>query len=91
MNRAEFESDWRNTGQESYLSARSFTWSRFRAPKPSWDHEHCEFCGAKFSEDPNDLQLGYRTVERNDQRWVCEPCFADFSEVLRFRKSGPRD
>jgi hypothetical protein len=40
--------DWRRTGQEAYLSGRSFTWKRYQAYSGNWDHDHCEFCWTKF-------------------------------------------
>ena len=41
--------DWRLRGQERYLTGREFVWREYTAPRPDWDHDHCEFCWAKFS------------------------------------------
>jgi hypothetical protein len=36
-------------------------WTRFRAPSPDWDHEHCVLCGQTFMEIDFDdaLREGY--------------------------------
>lgn len=43
-------SDWRLQGQERYLKGVALALRKYQrfAPNPSWDHDHCEFCGAKF-------------------------------------------
>jgi hypothetical protein len=70
--------DWRLTNQETYLKGRTLEHRAYKAPRPDWDHDHCEFCWAKFSTDPGiaeRLTEGYAT---DDERWICESCFADF-------------
>ena len=36
-------------------------WRAWKMPKPTWDHDHCEFCWAKFMEpgNPDTLPEGY--------------------------------
>lgn len=46
--------DWRFTDQDQYLMDVRLKFCQFS--KEVRDHDHCEFCGAKFSEDPGDLQ-----------------------------------
>jgi hypothetical protein len=47
------------------------------------DHDHCEFCGKKFSESPEDLHFGYTTLD--DYYWICEPCFNDFEQMFEWK------
>jgi hypothetical protein len=73
-------SDWRLQDQERYLTGAKLTFRAYRRyPKnPDWDHDHCEFCGAKFmvEEAPDVLHEGYCTLD--EYRWICSTCFADF-------------
>jgi hypothetical protein len=74
--------DWRLEGQELALRTTlrgaqlSLTvWSAHDAR----DHDHCEFCWARISNRPRakyEYDRGYATADK--QRWICEPCFADF-------------
>ena len=76
--------DWRLQGQEKYLHGVTLTRRAYRqyASNQSWDHDHCEFCGAKFSVEslPDTLQEGYATAD--DYRWICPTCFEDFKEMF---------
>jgi hypothetical protein len=74
--------DWRRRNQERFLRAATLTRGPWRQHSPEWDHDHCEFCIAKFSVREGDLKSGYSTVE--DQRWICETCFDDFHEEFGF-------
>ncbi len=68
--------DWRLQGQEDYLRDTVFCFKPYEAFNAIWDHDHCEFCGAKFSSTtPEALMEGYTN---NDNRWVCATCFGDF-------------
>jgi hypothetical protein len=74
------EGDWRLQGQERWLHGvrlRRRPWESFR---PDWDHDHCEFCGCKFSRSPDDLGEGYATLDA--YHWICETCFHDFHEAF---------
>ena len=53
--------------------------------KRNWDHDHCEFCGAKFmqGDHPEVLHAGYATLD--EQHWICEPCFDDFRGEFNWR------
>jgi hypothetical protein len=78
--------DWRLQGQEKYLQGVTLVRCRYRRypNNPSWEHDHCEFCSAKFMvEDlPGVLHQGYAT--KDDYRWICEQCFADFSVTFEW-------
>lgn len=77
--------DWRLTGQERYLLGAKLHWSRWTRPKVEWDHDHCEFCWAKFMEEdlPEMLHFGYTTPNR--YRWICKECFEDFKDHFQWQ------
>ena len=82
--KGEMNSDWRLQGQEAYLKGVTLTLQRWSSSNPQWDHDHCEFCGAKFMAEgnPEALSVGYATGDR--YRWVCPPCFEDFNEQFEW-------
>jgi hypothetical protein len=72
--------DWRRQGQEDYLTGATLTLRRYQALSPGWEHEHCEFCWAKFldasyspaiaqllEEDPSLLSEGYTEAPGGQQ------------------------
>jgi len=77
------KNDWRLQGQEKYLTNRKlmripyFRWSK------TWDHDHCDFCFATFSEYDGDLHEGYVTAD-NKRTWICPECFEDFKEMFQW-------
>jgi hypothetical protein len=73
-------SDWRLQGQERYLKGRSLVLKKYQKYRHDWDHDHCEFCGRKISERPEDLNVGYATTD--DYYWVCEDCFKEFAALF---------
>lgn len=77
------EEDWRLQGQENYLQGVLLEKKQYQKYREGWDHDHCEFCGAKFSEKEKDLNEGYVTTD--NYHWICEGCFADFK--VRFQWS----
>jgi len=72
--------DWRRQGQERYLKGRRWSLQHYQLYREGWDHDHCEFCGAKFSLAAEELNHGY--VTDDNDRWVCEPCFLDFQDEM---------
>ena len=78
------DDDWRLQGQENYLLDAVLHFATYRAPSPEWDHDHCEFCWAMFTElsVPEALKEGYTTDD--EYRWICPQCFKDFRERFRF-------
>lgn len=83
-NRAVVEDgDWRLTGQEAYLAGQVLRWAKWSAPRPEWDHDHCEFCWAEFAaahDDAGHVDYTRGYVTKDGKHWVCEPCFNDFRE-----------
>lgn len=79
--------DWRLQGQDKYLSGVSLARRRYRTYRRDWDHDHCEFCGAKFSERPGDLKIGYVTLD--GYHWICDACYADFSGLFKWKLAQP--
>lgn len=74
--------DWRLQGQERFLKAATFRKRQYTPYRVGWDHDHCEFCGTKFSEHHPDLTEGYVTTD--GYHWVCERCFDDFREIFEW-------
>jgi hypothetical protein len=77
-------SDWRLQGQEKYLMDAVFARKQYARFSDEWDHDHCEFCGAKFSLEASEaLQVGYATSD--NYRWVCDGCFHDFKDKFGWK------
>ncbi|HUP38532.1 MAG TPA: hypothetical protein VM115_00320 [Vicinamibacterales bacterium] len=76
------DDDWRLTGQEAYLTGVTLSRQRWQQPRADWDHDHCEFCWAKFmlGSNPEEeyLHEGWTTEDR--YRWICDDCFRDFRQ-----------
>jgi hypothetical protein len=77
--------DWRLLGQERYMTGLTLFRRTWRQTRADLDHDHCEFCGAKFSasEDIDVLHEGWTT--HDEYRWVCDPCFRDFRDRFQWR------
>jgi hypothetical protein len=60
------------------LVARSY-----RPYRSDWDHDHCAFCWANFSDREGDLHRGYSTEDA--YHWICAPCFVDFRDEFGWR------
>jgi hypothetical protein len=80
--------DWRLTNQDRYLKGVELIWRAYKSANPSNDHDHCEFCWAKFMADESidALREGYATDDR--YRWICKTCFDDFSDLFGWRVAG---
>lgn len=76
------ENDWRLLYQEEYLMHVPLKKAVYRRPSPTWDHDHCCFCWATFSEYEGDLHEGYCTPD--ETYWICPECFADFQEMFHW-------
>ena len=68
--------DWRRQGQERYLFGVKLIARDYHPYNSGWDHDHCEFCGIKFSLFEGDLGKGYSTED--EYHWICNQCFDDF-------------
>lgn len=76
--------DWRLTNQMAYMKAATLAWRTYVPPSESWDHDHCEFCFAKFLPAPAgpDVEVaGYVTLD-DSERWVCKRCFDNFRDLF---------
>ena len=77
------EQDWRLQGQENYLRLKKLVFKNYSDRTHKSDHDHCEFCGDKFSElIPESLKSGYTT--ENDYHWICNKCFTDFKDKFEW-------
>lgn len=74
--------DWRLQGQERFLKGVALQFRPYEQWREGWDHDHCEFCGAKFSLSQNDIRAGYTTADM--YHWICESCFADFKDMFEW-------
>jgi len=79
--------DWRIRNLGEVFQGAVLTWTRFRSE--IGNDEHCRGCWAKFMDvenDPNCLSSGF--VKGHDD-WLCEGCYHDLKEYLRFRTLLP--
>jgi len=82
--------DWRLQGQERYLKSAVLFYKNYADRKTQTDHDHCEFCWAKFSDTiPDALRSGYTTID--NYRWICLQCFNDFKEMFQFQGGNIND
>jgi hypothetical protein len=85
------DDDWRLRGQEDVLAGATLYWRAWHQTRPRGDHDHCEFCWAKFMDRddvPDVLRAGYTTDD--EYRWVCTRCAADFADRFQFKLvAGP--
>lgn len=77
----------------------AFVLKPYRRYSDSWDHDHCEFCMARFIEPGTEAEWegdthvqvtrGYAITEEHpkgaDYYWVCKPCFDQFAAEYGFR------
>jgi hypothetical protein len=84
------EDDWRLQGQETYLKDITLFWKTYTRYSESWDHDHCEFCWAEFTEENRSdvLHEGYATED--NYRWICEECFEDFKDLFDWKVAQPK-
>lgn len=78
------QNDWRRQGQESYLKKVILSWKPYTNDCEEWDHDHCEFCSAKFMEASNKDVLNEGYVTEDTQRWICKECFEDFRDEYQW-------
>ena len=78
------KNDWRYQHQDVYLKGLRFTLVDYETMSEN-DHDHCEFCGEKFSIVITEaLKKGYTDDSR--YRWICEKCFHDFELELELKR-----
>ncbi|MBR6693693.1 MAG: hypothetical protein IKL62_01945 [Clostridia bacterium] len=74
--------DWRLLNQKEYLMKAKLIKSIYKPQNEKSDHEHCCFCWDKFGDIPENLNVGFHTIDR--RHWICEECFNDFKEMFGF-------
>jgi len=79
------DNDWRLQGQEKYLKGVTLYLKKYYKYKGTCDHDHCEFCWAKFSIEglPDAIDEGYAT--KDNYHWICKSCFGDFKELFQWK------
>jgi len=58
------DEDWRLQGQEEYLLGATLMRKQYKAWSEDWEHDHCEFCRAKFM-DPHFSPEHERFISEN--------------------------
>ena len=65
------------------MKNKNLYYKKYSKYSEKWEHDHCEFCGLKFSEKEGDLHHGYCTED--EYYWICENCFEDFKEMFHWK------
>lgn len=80
--RGTWRDDWRIMGQEGYLMDKELEHRRYDISLCFEDFHQCDFCYAKFDNDPNHPKDAY--FDPTTKAWVCEECFNDFQRYFRW-------
>lgn len=71
------DNDWRLfREQDKYLLGVTLIKQSYKSNNPNNDHDHCEFCMAKFGSGNDELKQGYSTEDSSI--WICSQCYEDF-------------
>jgi len=81
------------TGRYGAMSMRAApgppSWGRDESP--AWDHDHCEVCWQRLTNDPSyedGEAAGWRTgCDWGSYRWVCDGCFRAFEDGLGWTRA----
>lgn len=77
------ENDWRLfREQDKYLKGVLLVEQSYKSNNPFNDHDHCEFCMAKFGKENGELKQGYSTEDNSI--WICPQCYNDFKEQFEW-------
>lgn len=81
------EEDWRIEAGGDEVRGRAFAFRSYTPPRPDWDHDHCELCGAKFMQGGahGSLAEGFATPcdgSPGSFSWACESCWNDLNATL---------
>ena len=77
------ETDWRLfREQDKYLLGVSLVQGSYKSNVSFNDHDHCEFCMAKFGKGNDELKEGYST--KDSSIWICPQCYDDFKEQFNW-------
>jgi hypothetical protein len=74
--------DWRRQGQEKYLKDLKLLFRKYNPYRIGWEHDHCEFCGVKFSQSEADCNQGYSSID--GYHWICVECYNDFKDEFNW-------
>ena len=75
--------DWRLfREQDKYLHGATLIRRSYKSNNPFNDHDHCEFCMAKFGKGNNELKQGYCTEDGSI--WICSQCYDDFKKKFEW-------
>ena len=78
------DNDWRLfREQDKYLHGVTLIKQSYKSSNPCNDHDHCEFCMAKFGKGSNELNQGYST--KDNSIWICSRCYDDFKELFEWK------
>lgn len=91
MNNDELKDDWRERGQEEYLSGLTFSFCRYTPFSETWEHDHCEYCYKKIYTEIIDDYCTDKGYCSDDKRiWICLECFNDFKEKHRLIENSQK-
>lgn len=76
------EKDW-NAG----LRGANLKWQPYKMPKPTWDHDHCEFCWAKFMEPGSEDTLHEGYYCKSEDTWICSKCYEEKKAEYKWQVS----
>lgn len=84
------DNDWRLfREQEKYLHGVTLIKQSYKSSSPANDHDHCEFCMAKFGKGTGELKHGYSTMDNNI--WICPQCYSDFKSQFEWNVMNEND
>lgn len=71
------------------LQGVALAWQPYAPSSPNNDHDHCEFCRAKFmrGDTPDALNAGYATAD--GYYWIGKTCFDDSVGLFEWVLDGP--
>ena len=71
------QNDWRLQGQD-WLREELLRYAHYSPRRQGSEHDHCEFCSAKFTETESADAEGEGYATADNYHWVCKKCFSDF-------------
>lgn len=76
-------------GPIKHLRGQSFKWKKYYQHSPTWEHDHCAACWAKFILAEGGLDRGYAVSadykHGEDSAWVCKQCFGELREAMNWK------
>ena len=79
--------DWR-LDRRKLVEGHTLTWETWRAPKTTWDHDHCVLCWAKIADWSADDVQPEAYVDKERSEWLCAACANEFRDLLKLRLIG---